>query len=121
MSEVDKPFEISYETFRKIANRLDRKEFTHRRWGRRDAEKSRSPRGSGPLTSRPLERVEIDHFLCDVHLLVPYESGFHVQRPWLSVAIDHYSGAVLGYYISFAPPSSASVLALLRNAILPKQ
>lgn len=38
----------------------------------------------------------------------------------MTLAVDHYSGIVLGYYLTFAPPSAASVLAALRHAILPK-
>ena len=84
------------------------------------AAKKRSPRSAGATTVRPLERVEIDNFLLYVHVLCP-KTGVRLGRPWLTLAIDHYSGMVLGYHLSFAPPSSASVLAALRHAILPKR
>ena len=67
----------------------------------------------------PLERVELDHFLCDVHLVCG-KTGAALGRPWLTLAVDHYSGMVVGYHLTFAPPSAASVLAALRHAIVPK-
>lgn len=112
--------DVSYETLRRLADQLDRWELTKRRWGRHQADRKRRPKGAGPITSRSLERVEIDHFMSDDPVLIPHGAGFHVQRHWLTVALDHYSGVVVGYRLSFAPPSAASVLAVLRHAILPK-
>lgn len=111
---------VSYETVRKIWNEQDASELTRRRHGRVVAEKKHAPRVAGVRTVRPLERVEIDNFLLDVHVLCP-KTGVRLGRPWLTLAIDHYSGMVLGYHLSFAPPSSASLLAALRHAILPKR
>lgn len=110
---------VSYETVRKLWNEQDACELTRRRYGPVVAEKKHAPRIAGVTTVRPLERVEIDNFLLDVHVLCP-KTGVRLGRPWLTVAIDHYSGMVLGYHLSFAPPSSATVLAALRHAILPK-
>jgi putative transposase len=110
---------VSYETLRKAAQRLDQKKLIELHWGQKVADKVRGPRLAGVTTTYPLERVEIDHFLADVHLIHPV-SGAVLGRPWLTVATDHFSGVVLGYYISFAPPNAASVLAALRSAILPK-
>lgn len=110
---------VSYETVRKIWNEQDESELTRRRHGRVVAEKEHAPRVAGVTTVRPLERVEIDNFLLDVHVLCP-KTGVRLGRPWLTLAIDHWSGMVLGYHLSFASPSSATVLAALRHAILPK-
>lgn len=111
--------DISYETLRKAALQLDQRKLIELHWGKKVADKKRAPRMAGVTTTYPLERVEIDHFLGDVHLIHP-KTGAVLGRPWLTVAVDHFSGVVLGYYISFAPPNAASVLAVLRNAILPK-
>lgn len=110
---------VSSETMRQIALTVDRYNITRSRWGRGVANAKRKPRSAGVVTTRPLERVELDHFLCDVHL-VCHKTGVPLGRPWLTLAVDHYSGMVVGYHLSFAPPSAASVLAALRHAILPK-
>jgi len=110
---------VSYETVRKIWNEQDASELTARRYGRVVMEKKHAPRLKGVITVRPLERVEIDNFLLDVHVVCP-KTGVRLGRPWLTLAIDHYSGMALGYHLAFAPPSSASILATLRHAILPK-
>lgn len=120
MNQSSNILSISYETLRKVARRLDRYELDRRRWGRTYAENKRAPRSAGVRTTRPLERVEMDNFLVDVHLLVRTPNGFIVQRPWLTVAVDHYSGVILGYHLSLAPPSASSLLAALRTAILPQ-
>lgn len=114
------PLKISRESVRQIALSVDRYAVMRQRFGRRAADTKRGPRGAGVITTRPLERVEMDHFLCDVHLVCE-KTGVRLGRPWLTLAVDHYSGMVLGYHLSFAPPSAASVLAALRHAILPKE
>jgi putative transposase len=38
----------------------------------------------------------------------------------LTVAIDAYSGYVLGLYLSFFAPNVSSVLGVLRNSVIPK-
>lgn len=113
------PLKVSRESVRRIALNINQYDVMNSRYGRRAADTKRGPRAAGVITTRPLERVEMDHFLCDVHLVCE-KTGIRLGRPWLTLAVDHYSGMVLGYYLSFAPPSAASVLAALRHAILPK-
>ena len=113
------PFQVSRETARQVALCVDRYQIMRRRYGRQAADVKRKPRGVGVLTTRPLERVELDHFLLDIHLVCG-RTGVSLGRPWLTLAVDHYSGMVLGYHLTFGAPSAASVLAALRHAILPK-
>lgn len=67
----------------------------------------------------PLQRVEVDHtplnwvVICD-------DTGLPLGRPWLTAAIDAYSGYVVGLYLSFFAPNVSSVLGVLRNAVMPK-
>lgn len=74
----------------------------------------------GDTSIRVLERVEIDHTWLDMWVLDPV-SGVPIGRPWITVAIDRYSGYILGYYVSFYGPSVASVAHCIRNAIFPKE
>ena len=119
MSVSFTPFRVGRETVRAIALTVDRYLLMRARHGKVVANAKRKPRAAGVITTRPLERVELDHFLCDVHLVCG-RTGVPLGRPWLTLAVDHYSGMVVGYHLTFAPPSAASVLAALRHAILPK-
>lgn len=74
----------------------------------------------GDTSTRVLERVEIDHTWLDMWVLDPV-SGVPIGRPWITVAIDRFSGYILGYYVSFYGPSVASVAHCIRNAIFPKE
>lgn len=73
----------------------------------------------GDLSTRILERVEIDHTLLDVWVLDP-RSGVPLGRPWITVVMDRLSGYILGLYISFYGPSSGTVAKAIRCSILPK-
>jgi len=74
----------------------------------------------GDTSTRILERVEIDHTWLDIWVLDPV-TGVPIGRPWITVAIDRYSGYILGFYVSFYGPSVASVAHCIRNAIFPKE
>lgn len=75
---------------------------------------------SGIITTRVLERVEIDHTQLDIHVLHDDYKTL-LGRPFITVLIDHYSHMVLGFQISFENPSFASVCIACLNAFLPKQ
>lgn len=60
--------------------------------------------GKGSNSTRPLEVVEIDH--CKLPLFVlDNEHRLPIGLPWLTSAIDVYSQTVVGYYLTFDPPS----------------
>lgn len=120
MTSALKPLRVSREYVRKAVEDIDRHAIMAKRFGRQVADAKLKARGAGVETLRPLERVELDHFLCDVHLVCP-KTGAGLGRPWLTLAVDHFSGLLIGYYLTFAPPSAESVLACLRHAILPKK
>ena len=69
----------------------------------------------------PGELYLIDHRKVDV---LVYENGSKrtptAKRPWITAVIDHYSRCLVGYYLSFEPPSSRRVALALRHCILPK-
>lgn len=69
---------------------------------------------------RILERVEIDHTPLDLIVLCAV-TMLPLGRPWLTLAIDRHSRMIMGFYISFHPPSSLSVLQVLKRSILPKE
>lgn len=71
------------------------------------------------LPTNILERVEIDHSPLDL-LVIDKVTLIPIGRPWLTVAIDRFSRAILGFYLTFNAPSSLSVLQCLKRAVLPK-
>lgn len=73
----------------------------------------------GDMSTRILERVEIDHTWLDIWVLDP-RTGVPIGRPWITVVLDRFSGYPLGFYISFYGPSVASVAHAIKNAIFPK-
>ncbi|MEY4483630.1 MAG: hypothetical protein RL693_1082, partial [Verrucomicrobiota bacterium] len=89
------------------------------RYGRRAAEIHFRSVLKKPVTSYPLERVEIDHTRLDV-FVVDEETMLPLGRPWLTLCIDVHTRCILGVDLSFDPPSHASVARCLKHAILPK-
>lgn len=70
-------------------------------------------------SSRPNECWQIDHCQLDI-LVVDLESGRVLGRPWLTLVLDTYSRAVMGYHLSLKTPNSRIVCLALRHAILKK-
>jgi len=67
----------------------------------------------------PLDVVQIDHTLVDV-MVVDREHRQSIGRPWLTLAIDVASRAVVGFSVSLENPSAVSVSLVLSHAVLPK-
>lgn len=75
--------------------------------------------GSFPNATYPLAVVQIDHTPADI-ILVDDVYRRPIGRPWISLAMDVYSRMVTGYYLSFDPPSEASVAMCVAHSALPK-
>lgn len=73
----------------------------------------------GTMTSRVLERVEIDHTLLDM-VVVCDKSGLPLGRPTITVVIDAHSGYVLSFFVSFWGTGVGPALNALKIAIMPK-
>jgi putative transposase len=67
-----------------------------------------------------LERVEIDHTPVNV-MVIDKLTKLVLGRPWLTLAIDRHSRAIVGFYLSFHAPSAFSVMYCLKCAMLPKE
>lgn len=62
--------------------------------------------------SRFLERCHIDHTQADIQLYS--DEGATLEKPWLTVITDEFSGFVLAIYLSFQKPSTVSVMSVIR-------
>lgn len=69
--------------------------------------------------SLPLQYVCADHYRLDV-LHVDDEFREVLPRLWLTLLIDAYSRAVLGYFLGYEAPCIESIQGALRHAIWPK-
>jgi putative transposase len=67
---------------------------------------------------RPNERWQADHCLLNIWLLD--EQG-KARRAWLTIILDDFSRAIMGYRLSFDAPSAYQTGLTLRQAILGKQ
>lgn len=76
--------------------------------------------GNFPNADYPLAVVQIDHTPADI-ILVDDIHRKPIGRPWITLAIDVYSRMVVGYYLSFDPPSETSVAMCVAQSILPKE
>jgi putative transposase len=74
----------------------------------------------GKLTAeQPLDLVQIDHTLVDVNL-VSDDGSRVIGRPWLTLAIDVATRAVVGFYLTMDAPSSISVAMCVAHMLAPK-
>lgn len=64
----------------------------------------------------PNERWQMDHCKLDLLVIDP-QSGQTLGRPWLTLVLDTYSRAVMGYHLSLYNPNSVAVCSALRQAI----
>ena len=81
-------------------------------------------------TARPLldqvhavragQTVYLDHTQVDIFVRTHLDGQRTVGRPWLTVALDCYSGAVVSFVLSLKHPDAWTTALLLRKAILPK-
>lgn len=72
----------------------------------------------GVKTSRPLERVEIDHTVLSIILL---DDDFEpIGRAFITLAKDAHTRSVLGYYWGAEHPSIVSLARCIRHSVQPK-
>ena len=72
------------------------------------------------VTTRPLEWVQFDHTVVDLLVVDENDRNVIIGRPWISLAVDLHTRVVLGFYLSFLPPSAVSVAMLMESCVLPK-
>ncbi len=89
------------------------------RYGRTAADNKFRNAAGNVTCDRPLQRVEVDHTLMDI-MVVDGASGLVMGRPYLTLVTDVYTRTILGFHLSFDPPSHMVVAKALRMALLPK-
>lgn len=109
----------TYKSVCRIINRLDEYEVDKSRKGERFANEKHKTLQKGPEPTRPLERVECDDTKTNL-LVIDHETSLALGRPWLMMLICVFTRMILGYYLSFYPPSHVTVMMAMKHAIRPK-
>lgn len=109
-----------YQTVRRRVAALDRRLAMRKREGSKRARDRLGLVGISTLRADlPLDVVQIDHTLVDVSV-VDREHRLSIGRPWLTLAIDIATRAVVGFSVSLENPSALSVSLVLSHAVLSK-
>ena len=108
----------SYNAFLRFLKTRRQTRAEARRKGRKEAEArapARGPRDPGVVGQGPMDTVHIDHTQLDV--LIRYGTAEHqvVEKPWLTLALCHWSRVVVGYALSFDSPAVAGLFSSLRD------
>lgn len=107
----------SYNTLCRHIRKLDLYELLKDRYNNEYAYKMTRHQRSSPMVHKHLEQVQADHTQADIYV----DMGIGVLvRPWITLLIDRYSKAILGFWVSPDSPSAQTVMDALRMAIMPK-
>lgn len=109
----------SYGTVLRRLRAYDPHTLVAKREGYQRARERFRPLRTPPTISWPLELVQIDHTPVDV-VVVDELARKPIGRPWVTLAIDVATRAVLGFHLSLAAPNSTSVALTLSMSVLPK-
>lgn len=112
---------VSYVTYVARSRHISPEELADARSGGRAAAGAAQPvaPASKHLTpARAFERAHIDHYLCDIHVLVAEGTKKkYTQQPQITAMRDEATGCVLAISLSFKAPSRHSCLAVIRDCV----
>jgi putative transposase len=100
---------------RRIA-KLNPVEVGRRREGKDAVRTLQAAGGDVPVIRSILDRVQIDHTVIDI-IIVDERERRSIGRPYLTLAIDVFSRAIVGLVLTLEPPSAVSVGLCLANTI----
>lgn len=109
----------SLSTVRRRFAEMDPEFVARRRHGKKAAQALKSAAGTARPADYPLHVVQMDHTKADV-ILVDNTHRKPIGRPWVTLAIDLYSRAIAGYYVSLEAPSATVVGLCLANMMQDK-
>lgn len=119
-TDEDKINNISITQFRREKKKLiDQYRVDQVKLGSVEANRRRVGTTKEVLTTRPLERVEIDWTPAHIMLINPATGK--AERPNFIYGIDKYTGYPLGFYVTFDEVNTAALKQCLLHIIMPKQ
>ena len=69
-----------------------------------------------PHGDYPFQIGHVDHTLLDVEFIAT-DTGVVIDRLWLTLLIDAYSRRILGFHLSYDPPSYRSIMMVARDCV----
>ena len=112
---------VAYNTFVSRLEMMPQAELGRARGGRRlanSAEAPVDPHVRGLRASRPFQKGHMDHYLCDLWVIVARTGKeTYVARPTLTLLWDEYTKEVLGFALAFGAPSRRSDSNVLRDCV----
>lgn len=112
---------VSYVTYAARSRRIPPEELAAARSGGRAAAAAARPAAPASKHLSPVrafDRAHVDHYLCDIHVLVAEgKRKRYTQRPQLTAMRDEATGSVLAVSLSFNAPSRHSCLAVIRDCV----
>ena len=110
---------VSASTLRRVAYETSPFDRDRIRLGTAEARNKWRSSKPGVYSTRPLERVEMDHTLLDIYV-IDDRWGIPLGRPTITFLVCSYSGYILSFYISFEGETLARTLQSIKIAIQPK-
>ena len=121
VEKPDRPMKLfSERTVRRAYLELRTSETLERRVAKAAIEQDWLGAGKPLIADFVMQRVIIDHTWIDVHVACP-QLEIILGRPWLTLAIDVKSRAIVSYVITFIDPCVWTVGEALRRMALPKR
>jgi putative transposase len=108
------------ETFRLDVRRLECFETCKAKYGERKAAARFKGIGKGLTATRALRLGCMDHTLLDAMVVIDAISLLPLGRPWLTVLIDVRTRCVVGFVLTFEPPSNYAATECIKRANRPK-
>lgn len=109
-----------FETFRKYVRSLECYDTVATKFGVSEAKRRFKANGKGLSSRRPLLLGAMDHTELDVHIIMDAKGWRYVGCAWLTVLIDVHSRCIVGWVLSFEPPSVYSVAECIKRGNRPK-
>lgn len=103
----------------RYVERLDSYQVDRARLGKRVADRNSRVASTEMQVQEILQRWEIDHTLLDL-LVVDFETGKVIGRPYITVVLDRASRMVMAFLIHISAPNTETVLRAIDRAIRPK-
>lgn len=114
---IDAP---SSEIFRRTVRKLECHDTVRGKFGAQVANTRFKACGKGLTATRILQIGEMDHTTIDGVIVIDEDYKLPAGRPYLTAIADVFSGCIVGFFVSFEPPSVFSVIECIKRANRPK-
>jgi putative transposase len=110
----------SLETFRREVRRFECFDTYAAKFGKKKAEARFKGHGEGLTAPRALRLGCMDHTLLDAVAVLCSDTLLPMGRPWLTVLIDVRTRCIVGFVLTYEPPSNYAATECIKRANRPK-